>query len=56
MELSYKIKEFIRKVSQLSQYDFRKDEQLFKDLMAHMSAALKRSSYAIQSPKSPLKK
>lgn len=54
VELSYKIKEFIRKVSQLSQYDFRKDEQLFKDLMAHMSAALKRSSHAIQSPENPL--
>lgn len=54
VELSYQIKEFIRMVSQLSEYDFRKDEQLFKDLMAHMSAAVKRSTNALQTPANPL--
>lgn len=54
VELSYKIKEFIRFVSQESGYDFRKDEQLFNDLMAHMSAAIKRVANTLNVAPNPL--
>ncbi|OJG22652.1 hypothetical protein RR47_GL000746 [Enterococcus columbae DSM 7374 = ATCC 51263] len=54
VELSYKIKEFIRFVSQDSGYDFRKDEQLFNDLMAHMSAAIKRVANTLNVAPNPL--
>lgn len=54
VELSYKIKEFIRFVSQESGYDFRKDEQLFNDLMAHMSAAIKRVANTLNVSPNPL--
>ncbi|WP_159721224.1 BglG family transcription antiterminator [Enterococcus sp. CSURQ0835] len=43
VELSYQIKELIRLVSEDTKTDFRSDEQLFNDLLAHMSAALKRN-------------
>lgn len=43
VELSYQIKELIRLVSEDTTTDFRSDEQLFNDLLAHMSAALKRN-------------
>lgn len=48
VELSYKIKELIRLVSEETEIDFRKDEQLFDDLSAHMSAALKRNLTVLQ--------
>lgn len=56
VELSYKIKELIRLVSEATAIDFRKDEQLFNDLSAHMSAALKRNLTVIQSANNPLLK
>ena len=54
VELSYKIKELIRLVSETSGIDFRKDEQLFNDLSAHMSAALKRNLTVLQGANNPL--
>lgn len=54
VELSYKIKELIRLVSEDTQQGFYKDEQLFKDLLAHMTAALKRSLTVIQGSNNPL--
>lgn len=54
VELSYKIKELIRLVSEATEIDFRKDEQLFNDLSAHMSAALKRNLTVIQGANNPL--
>lgn len=41
-ELSYQVRELIRLVSQQMQNDFRKDDTLFYDLLAHLSAAFKR--------------
>lgn len=54
VELSYKIKELIRLVSEATEFDFRKDEQLFTDLSAHISAALKRNLTVLQSANNPL--
>ncbi|MBU5364044.1 BglG family transcription antiterminator [Enterococcus devriesei] len=54
VELSYQIKELIRLVSEATAIDFRKDEQLFNDLSAHMSAALKRNLTVIQGANNPL--
>lgn len=54
VELSYKIKELIRLVSEATAIDFRKDEQLFNDLSAHMAAALKRNLTVIQGANNPL--
>lgn len=54
VELSYKIKELIRLVSEATELDFRKDEQLFTDLSAHISAALKRNLTVLQSANNPL--
>lgn len=54
VELSYKIKELIRLVSETTAIDFRKDEQLFNDLSAHMAAALKRNLTVIQGANNPL--
>ncbi|MGX7124577.1 BglG family transcription antiterminator [Enterococcus viikkiensis] len=54
VELSYQIKELIRLVSEATTIDFRKDEQLFNDLSAHMSAALKRNLTVIQGASNPL--
>ncbi|MGX7205183.1 BglG family transcription antiterminator [Enterococcus pingfangensis] len=54
VELSYKIKELIRLVSETTGTDFRKDEQLFNDLSAHMAAALKRNLTVNQGIDNPL--
>lgn len=54
VELSYKIKELIRLVSEATGTDFRKDEQLFNDLSAHMAAALKRNLTVNQGADNPL--
>lgn len=48
VELSYKTRELIRLVAEDTGYSFYKDEQLFIDLLAHMTAALKRSLTVIQ--------
>lgn len=54
VELSYKTRELIRLVSEATSYDFYKDEQLFTDLLAHMTAALKRSLTVIQGSNNPI--
>ncbi|MGM0213523.1 BglG family transcription antiterminator [Enterococcus sp. AZ109] len=54
VELSYQIKELIRMVSENSGLEFRKDEQLFNDLLTHMSAALKRSLTVLPNMVNPL--
>lgn len=54
VELSYQIKELIRLVSEDSGLEFRKDEQLFNDLLTHMSAALKRSMTVLPNMVNPL--
>ncbi len=43
LALSYQIRELVQKVSTDFKWDFRQDDQLFTDLMAHLAAALKRS-------------
>ena len=53
-EVSYQIKEFIRITSQEMGYDFRKDETLYEDLMAHIKAALKRPVSLVQKIDNPL--
>ncbi len=54
VELSYQIKELIRVVSENSGLEFRKDEQLFNDMLTHMSAALKRSLTVLPNMVNPL--
>ena len=54
VEISYQIKEFIRITSQETGYDFRKDETLYEDLMAHIKAAIKRPISLIQKIDNPL--
>lgn len=54
VELSYKIKELIRLTAGETGIDFRKDETLFYDLMAHMAAALKRPVALGQQHHNPL--
>ena len=41
--LSYRVRNLIQEVSNQFNWDFRQDDVLFQDLMAHLSAALKRS-------------
>ena len=53
-EISYQIKEFIRITSQQTGFDFRKDETLYVDLMAHMKAAIKRPLSLVQKIDNPL--
>lgn len=53
-EISYQIKEFIRITSQETGYDFRKDETLYEDLMAHLKAAIKRPISLVQKIDNPL--
>ncbi|MDN5951753.1 MAG: PRD domain-containing protein, partial [Loigolactobacillus coryniformis] len=43
LALSYQIRELVQNVSTAFKWDFRQDDQLFTDLMAHLAAALKRS-------------
>lgn len=45
VELSYQVKELIRVMADRLRIDFRKDETLFYDLVAHMSAAIKRADH-----------
>lgn len=52
--LSYQVKEVIRKVAQALEIDFPRDETLFYDLLAHMSAALKRKYSLFQMGQNPL--
>lgn len=54
--LSYKVRELIAEVSHQSHNDFRKDESLFYDLLAHMSAALKRNYADLDKAANPLLK
>lgn len=53
-EISYQIKEFIRITSQETGFDFRKDETLYEDLMAHIKAAIKRPISLVQKIDNPL--
>lgn len=48
-ELSYRVAELTRKVSNKTGYDFRQDNRLFEDLLTHLNAALKRLDQAITS-------
>lgn len=41
-QLSYKVQKFIRLVSEKTSNDFRKDKRLYKGLISHIRAALKR--------------
>ncbi|MFD0897493.1 BglG family transcription antiterminator [Loigolactobacillus binensis] len=43
LALSYQIRELVQNVSTAFKWEFRQDDQLFTDLMAHLAAALKRS-------------
>ena len=54
VELSFKIKELIHLVSTRIEWDFSHDTTLFYDLMAHLSAALKRSVAPIPQMNNPL--
>ncbi|GCF92832.1 transcription antiterminator BglG [Enterococcus florum] len=54
VELSYQIKELIRLVSEESGLEFRKDEQLFNDLLTHMAAALKRNITVLPNVVNPI--
>lgn len=54
--LSYQVRELIAAVSQQSTNDFRKDDTLFYDLSAHMSAALKRNYASFDKEANPLLK
>lgn len=48
-ELSYRVAELTRKISNKTGYDFRQDNRLFEDLLTHLNAALKRLDQAISS-------
>lgn len=52
--LSYQVKELINEVTKNFPNDFRKDEQLFYDLMAHMAAAMRRTNTLFQKSDNPL--
>lgn len=54
IQLSYKIGELIRKVSLEIKVDFKKDDVLFKDLMAHLSAAISRNQAPMPEQSNPL--
>lgn len=54
VELSFKIKELIHLVSTRIEWDFSHDTTLFYDLMANLSAALKRSVAPIPQMNNPL--
>lgn len=53
-EMSYKIKEMIRLMTDHTGFDFRQDETLYEDLMSHIGAALKRPISLIQKIDNPL--
>lgn len=55
-ELSYKVKELIRLVSNETNINFQTDERLFEDLLSHMSSALKRMFSSMQDTDRPLLK
>lgn len=48
VDLSYRVREMIDQVSELTQHDFAYDEALFKDLMSHMQASLKRNTLLVE--------
>lgn len=54
IQLSYKIRELIRKVSQDTNVDFKIDDTLFKDLLAHLSAAISRNQAPMPEQANPL--
>lgn len=54
IQLSYKIRELIRKVSQETSVDFQVDDTLFKDLLAHLSAAISRNQAPMPEQPNPL--
>lgn len=54
IQLSYKIRELIRKVSKDTQVDFQTDDTLFKDLLAHVSAAISRNQAPMPEQANPL--
>ncbi|KRK32660.1 BglG family transcription antiterminator [Loigolactobacillus bifermentans] len=52
--LSYRVRNLIQEVSNQFNWDFRQDDVLFQDLMAHLSAALKRSYSQIPELNNPI--
>ncbi|WP_338152592.1 BglG family transcription antiterminator [Loigolactobacillus backii] len=54
LALSYQVRELIADVTTRFAWDFRQDDTLFKDLMAHLSAALKRSHSQIPELNNPV--
>nr|WP_244244715.1 transcription antiterminator [Marinilactibacillus kalidii] len=54
LQLSYKVRELIRAVSEDMTMQFYQDETLFKDLFAHISAAVKRNKAPMPEMNNPL--
>lgn len=54
VEISYKIREFIRLTSDYTGYEFRNDEILYDDLYAHLSSFLKRPASFVSEDENPL--
>lgn len=54
IQLSYKIRELIRRVSEDTQIDFQTDDTLFKDLLAHLSASISRNQAPMPEQANPL--
>lgn len=54
LQLSYKVRELIRLVSRDIKVDFQHDENLFHDLLAHLSAAIYRNKAPMPESNNPL--
>lgn len=54
LELSYKVRELIWQVSKETSVDFNQDQTLFKDLLAHLAAAINRNKAPMPESSNPL--
>lgn len=54
LQMSYKVRELIRLVSRDTMIDFQHDENLFHDLLAHLSAAIHRNKAPMPESSNPL--
>lgn len=53
-KLSYYVKQFVQRVSEETEVDFRQDQRLYYDLLVHIGAALKRNQTLLGDQQNPI--